>query len=61
MTYPAPVAAGSRPRARPIQPSHSTERLTVDVLHYASQRCLRTDTLKAANRALVNYQHQLPI
>jgi hypothetical protein len=41
--------------------SQSTERLTVDVLHYASQRCLRTDTLKAANRALVNYQHQLPI
>ena len=36
----------------------STEGITVDMLHEVSHACLRTDTLKRANTALVDYHHQ---
>ncbi|HEX8110019.1 MAG TPA: Tn3 family transposase [Kofleriaceae bacterium] len=41
--------------------SQSTDGLTVDVLHEMSKWFLRTDTLKAANRVLVDYHHRLPL
>ena len=41
--------------------AQSTDDLTVDVLHDVSKWFLRTDTLKAANRVLVDYHHRLPL
>jgi hypothetical protein len=41
--------------------AQSTDGLTVDVLHEMSKWFLRTDTLKAANRVLVDYHHRLPL
>ena len=40
---------------------HSTEGMTVDQLDHVSQRYLRPDTLKAANRMLVDFHHRLPL
>ena len=39
----------------------STEGITVDMLHEVSHACLRTDTVKGANTALVDYYHQLAL
>lgn len=39
----------------------STEGITVDRLQHVSQTCLRTETLKAANKALVDYHHRLAL
>lgn len=39
----------------------SAEGISVDMLQHASQWLLRTDTLKAANTALVDYHYQLPL
>lgn len=41
--------------------AQSTEGQTVDVLHDVSKWFLRADTLKAANRVLVDYHHRLPL
>ena len=41
--------------------AQSTEGLTVDVLHEVSKWFLRIDTLKAANRVLIDYHHRLPL
>jgi Tn3 transposase DDE domain-containing protein len=38
-----------------------TDGITVDMLHEVSHACLRTDTLKAANKALVDYHHGLAL
>jgi TnpA family transposase len=39
----------------------STEGITVDMLHEVSHTCLRTETLTAANKALVDYPHRLAL
>jgi TnpA family transposase len=39
----------------------STEDITVDMLHEVSHACLRTETLKAANKVLVDYHHGLAL
>ncbi len=39
----------------------SAQGITVDMLQHVTQWFLREDTLKAANAALVNYHHALPI
>ena len=39
----------------------STEGITVDMLQHVSQSCLRIETLKAANKALVDYHHHLAL
>ena len=41
--------------------AQSTDGLTLDVLHEMSKWFLRTDTLKVANRVLVDYHHRLPL
>ena len=41
--------------------AHSVEGITVDMLAGHVTRCLREDTLNAANTILVNYHHQLPL
>ena len=41
--------------------AQSTEGISVDVLHHVSRWHLRQETLKAANRVLVNYHHRLPL
>src|SRR5262249_33643685 len=41
--------------------AQSTEGISVEALQQASRWYLRPETLKAANRVLVNYHHQLPI
>jgi hypothetical protein len=41
--------------------SHSTDGITLEMLRHVSQWCLRPETLKAANRVLVDYHHRLPI
>lgn len=41
--------------------SHSTDGITLEMLRHVSQWCLRPETLKAANRALVDFHHRLPI
>ncbi len=41
--------------------ANSTEGISVDMLHHVSRWFLRQETLKAANRILVNYHHQLPL
>ncbi len=41
--------------------AQSTEGITVDQLDHVSQRYLRSETLKAANRALVDFHHRLPL
>jgi len=41
--------------------AQSTEGITVDQLDHVSQRYLRSETLKAANRTLVNFHHRLPL
>jgi TnpA family transposase len=40
---------------------HSAEGITVDMLQYASQWFLNEETLKAANKILVDYHHGLPL
>jgi TnpA family transposase len=39
----------------------STEGITVDMLHEVSHACLRTDTVKRANTALVDSHHHLTL
>lgn len=39
----------------------SAEGISVDMLQHVSQTCLRTETLKAANKALVDYHHRLAL
>jgi len=39
----------------------SAQEITVDMLQHVTQWFLREDTIKAANAALVNFHHQLPI
>src|SRR5262249_48464472 len=41
--------------------AQSTKAITVAVLHHVSRWFLRQETLKAANRVLVDYHHQLPL
>ncbi len=41
--------------------SHSTDGITLEMLRHVSQWCLRPETLKAANRVLVDFHHRLPI
>jgi TnpA family transposase len=41
--------------------SHSTDGITVEMLRHVSQWCLRAETLKAANRVLVDFHHRLTI
>jgi TnpA family transposase len=41
--------------------AQSTKGLTVDVLHHVSRWYLSPETLKAANRVLVDYHHRLPL
>ena len=40
---------------------HSAEGITVDMLQYASQWFLNEETLKTANKILVDYHHSLPL
>lgn len=40
---------------------HSAEGITVEMLRYASQWFLNEETLKAANKILVDYHHRLPL
>jgi TnpA family transposase len=40
---------------------HSAEGITVDMLQYASQWFLSEETLKAANKILVDYHHSIPL
>ncbi len=39
----------------------SRQGITVDMLHEVSHACLRTETLKATNKALVGYHHRLAL
>ena len=39
----------------------STEGITVDMLQHVSERCLRPETLKEANKVLVDYHHALEL
>lgn len=41
--------------------AQSAEGLTVDALHHVSRWSLRPETLRAANRVLVNHHHGLPL
>ncbi len=41
--------------------AQSTEGITVDQLDHVSQRYLRPETLKAANKVLVDFHHRLPL
>jgi TnpA family transposase len=41
--------------------SHSTDGITLEMLRHVSQWCLRPETLKAANRTLVDFHHRLEI
>lgn len=41
--------------------SHSTDGITVEMLRHVSHWCLRPETLKAANRVLVDFHHRLPV
>jgi TnpA family transposase len=41
--------------------AQSTKHLSVDVLQHVSRWCLRAETLKAANRALVDHHHRLEL
>ncbi|MBA2764510.1 MAG: Tn3 family transposase [Thermoleophilaceae bacterium] len=41
--------------------AQSTKGIGIDLLHHISQWYLRQDTLRAANRVLVDYHHRLPL
>jgi TnpA family transposase len=41
--------------------AQSTDGITMDMLQHVSRWLLRQETLKAANRVLVNYHHRLPL
>ena len=41
--------------------AQSTEGISVGTLQHVSRWYLRPDTLKATNRALVDYHHRLPL
>jgi len=41
--------------------AQSTEGISVDALNHVSRWFLRQDTLRAANAAIVNYHHRLPL
>lgn len=41
--------------------AQSTKGITVDMLQHASRWFLRAETLKAADRVVVNFHHQLPL
>ena len=41
--------------------AQSTKRLSVDVLQHVSRWCLRAETLKAANRVLIDHHHRLEL
>lgn len=41
--------------------SYSMDGITLEMLRHVSQWCLRPETLKAANRVLVDFHHRLPI
>ena len=41
--------------------AQSTAGVSTDTLRYVSHWCLRPETFKAANQALVDYHHQLPL
>ncbi len=58
---PRPATEGEyRERLRRAM-SHSTDGITLEMLRHVSQWCLRPETLKAANRVLVDFHHRLPI